>query len=162
MRTAFADSTRLLVVSYERRHVVTSFHERIENRCTDVSGGSGQEDPHGRPYIIVQSWPATRSSTFSTTSPTLAVTFSSTTTAFEAGRTRTKRQRDARSILQSNSTISVSRAAMLSSSGVRTGRNGLPRSGAVCSEASSSYRLTIAPRRIFCYASAELSRQNSC
>src|SRR5262249_61691200 len=40
----------LALVAHERRHVMTGFHERIEHRAADVTGRSGQEDPHGGVY----------------------------------------------------------------------------------------------------------------
>src|SRR5262245_10443112 len=50
MPAASRDTSRLLVVAHERRHVVTGLHQRIEYSPADVARRTGQEDPHEGVY----------------------------------------------------------------------------------------------------------------
>src|SRR5712691_8635174 len=50
MPAATRDAPRLLAVAYERGDIVSGFHQRVENRAANVTGGAGQEDPHAGVY----------------------------------------------------------------------------------------------------------------
>ena len=89
--------------SLSRTSAVTSCPPRTSASSTAApmyAGRAGQKDPHRGPYIIIQPWPATRSSIFSTISRAPAATSSSTTTGSGAARYTLRRGRPRRARLR--------------------------------------------------------------